>query len=68
MYATVGWIVLVGVTVLIEVLARFGLVRTPTLAQLGAILASRIPGRVILILLWIFVGLHLFARYTLSRH
>lgn len=68
MYATVGWLALLGASVLIEVLARLGRTRTPTLAQLGAALASRIPGRVLLILLWLFVGFHLFARYTIARH
>lgn len=68
MYATLGWLVLLGASVLIELLARFLSARTSTLAQLGATLASRVPGRVILIILWIFVGLHLFARSTIPRH
>jgi len=68
MYATVGWIALLGASVLLEVLARFRSKRTPTLAQLGSTLALRIPGRVFLILLWIFVGVHLFARYTIPHH
>lgn len=68
MYATVGWLVLLGASILVEVLARFRSTRIPTLVQLGATLASRVPGRVLLILLWIFVGFHLFARYTIPRH
>jgi hypothetical protein len=68
MYANIGWLALLGASFLIEVLARFRSTRTPTLAQLGAALATRVPGRVILLLLWLFVGLHLFARYTFPRH
>jgi hypothetical protein len=37
------------------------------LAHLGARLASNLPLRVTLWAGWIFVGLHLFARYTLPR-
>jgi hypothetical protein len=53
MYATIG---------------RFRSARTSSLARLGALLATRIPGRVVLLLIWVFVGVHLFARYTLSHH
>jgi hypothetical protein len=65
MLATIGWITLLGAGVLIEVLSRLRLTRTPTLVRACALLATSLPGRVILILLWAFVGLHLFARYTI---
>jgi hypothetical protein len=68
MYATIGWLVLLGAGLLIEVLGRLRPARISTLARLGAMLASRILGRVVLILIWIFVGVHLFARYTIPGH
>ena len=68
MYATIGWLVLLGASILIEAYGRFRSARTSSLARLGALLATRIPGRVVLLLIWVFVGVHLFARYTLSHH
>jgi hypothetical protein len=65
MLATIGWTALLGAGVLIEVLSRLRLTRTPSLVRASALLATSLPGRVILILLWAFVGLHLFARYTI---
>jgi hypothetical protein len=67
-YGTVGWLFLLVVGVLVEVLARREPSRISTLSQLGAFFATRVAGRVLLTLLWLFIGLHLFARYTIPGH
>jgi high-affinity nickel permease len=68
MWATIGWLVLLGLSVAIEAASRLRAGSTATLARLGAVIATRVSGRVVLILLWVFVGLHLFARYTIPGH
>jgi hypothetical protein len=68
MYGTVGWILLLAVGVILELASRTHLVRTPHIVRAGALVATRVAGRVILILFWVFVGLHLFTRYTLPGH
>lgn len=68
MWATIGWLVLLGLSAAVEVASRLRAGPTPTLARVGAVIATRFSGRVILILLWVFVGLHLFARYTIPGH
>jgi hypothetical protein len=65
--ATIAWIALLGVGVLIEVLTRLRVMRASSLVRASALLATSVPGRVILIILWAFVGLHLFARYTIPH-
>jgi len=65
MYGTVGWIVLLGAVVIVEVLSRLHVTHTPSLARTGAMLAARLAPRILLLLFWIFFGLHLFTRYTL---
>jgi hypothetical protein len=38
--------------------------------SLGVIVSrfwARVPGRIVLVLVWAFVGWHLFARYTVPR-
>jgi hypothetical protein len=67
-YGTVGWLFLPVVGVLVQVFARREPSRISTLSQFGALLASRVAGRVLLTLLWLFIGLHLFARYTIPGH
>jgi hypothetical protein len=67
MIGAVLWFVLLGACLAIEVLARLRPKRFATLAQFGMNVASRGVGRFILVLLWIFVGVHLFARYTIPR-
>ena len=62
---TLAWLVLLSVSVLIELLARLGVGRTPTLGRVGAAIATTLGGRVLLLLLWMYVGFHLFSRYTL---
>jgi hypothetical protein len=68
MYGTVGWIVLLGAGIVVEVLGRLHVTHTPSLARTGALLAARWTPRILLLLFWIFVGLHLFTRYTIPAH
>jgi hypothetical protein len=67
MIGTVLWFVLLGAGLAVEVLARLHPRKFATLTQLGTKVASRGVGRFLLVLLWIFVGVHLFARYTIPR-
>jgi hypothetical protein len=68
MIATICWLLLIVACLGVELFARFRNTNTTTLARAGSLLAARIYGRVLLLLLWAFVGLHLFARYTLPGH
>ena len=68
MYGTVGWIVLLGAVVIVEVLSRLHVTHTSSLARTGAMLAARLAPRILLLLFWFFVGLHLFTRYTIPTH
>jgi hypothetical protein len=65
--ATTAWIALLGVSLVIELLSRRAKPQVASLSLTGAWVATRILGRVILWALWIFVGLHLFARYGVQR-
>jgi hypothetical protein len=65
---TVLWWVLIGGGVIMEIVARRRPRIIAPLSRVGARLASALPGRVALWAGWIFVGLHLFTRYTLPRH
>jgi hypothetical protein len=67
MYGTALWIALLASGVVIEVLGRLRPDRVSTLGRTTSMLARRTSGRAILILFWIFVGFHLFARYTVPR-
>jgi hypothetical protein len=67
MFVTGVWYALLAVGVAIEVLGRRRPNRVSTLNRAAALLETRIAGRAILILLWIFVGFHLFARYTVPH-
>jgi hypothetical protein len=64
---TALWWVLIGAGAAFELVARIRPTAIAPLAHLGARLASNLPLRVALWAGWIFVGLHLFARYTLPR-
>jgi hypothetical protein len=64
---TVLWWVLIGAGAAFELAARVRPTLIAPLARVGARLASNLPLRVALWAGWIFVGVHLFARYTLSR-
>ena len=52
---------------LIEVLGRLRPTRVSSLGRALSMMAQRTSGRAILILLWVFVGFHLFARYTVPH-
>jgi hypothetical protein len=64
---TILWWVLIGAGAAFEVAARVRPTLIVPLARLGARLASNVALRVALWVAWIFVGIHLFARYTLPR-
>ena len=66
MAATILWVALLGAVAGLEARARRR-GRIPTLGRLGSVVASTLVGRLALAALWVFVGLHLFARYTLPR-
>lgn len=68
MIGTIAWLVLLGACVIIEFLARRYPTRISALSRFGATLASRRAALVLLVLFWVFVGVHLFARYTIPRH
>jgi hypothetical protein len=68
MFGTACWLIVLALGVLIEVLSRLGRITTPTLNRTGALVARSVVGRLCLLAFWIFVGLHLFARYTLPGH
>jgi hypothetical protein len=63
---TVGWIAVLGALGVLEVIDRttHRYVGPSRLAQL---LAQRAPGRWTLAVIWAFVGLHFFARYSIVR-
>lgn len=67
MIATAAWIALLLACVAIEIRARRAGSRTSTLGQLAARLASRRGGLILLWALWVFVGVHLFTRYTIPH-
>jgi len=67
MIGNILWFVLIGASVVIELLARRIPTRFATLTQFLVNVASRRAGRFLLLLLWVFVGVHLFARYTIPR-
>lgn len=67
MIGDILWFVLLGASVTIEILARLVPSRFATLTQFASSVATRRLGRLLLALLWMFVGVHLFARYTVPR-
>lgn len=65
MVGTILWLILLGATVTLELVARWRDSKVATLPRVIEAAATPLVGRVILFGFWIFVGLHLFARYTL---
>jgi hypothetical protein len=63
--ATVIWLALLVAGVLFEILGRLRPARVSTLNRAASLLTRRISGRLFLMSLWVFVGFHLFARYTI---
>jgi hypothetical protein len=67
MYGTIAWLVLLGAAAALESVGRStGSFVTPS-ALVGK-LSRRLPGRIVVVILWAFVGWHLFARYTIPLH
>jgi hypothetical protein len=64
--ATIGWIAFLGALGVLEIIDR-STHRFVGPSRLTQLLAQRAPGRWILFVIWVFVGLHLFARYTVVR-
>lgn len=67
MIATVVWIALLATSLIIELASQRPAHGVASLPQTGAWVATRVLGRAILWALWIFVGLHLFARYGVHQ-
>ena len=63
--ATVIWLALLVAVVFFEVLGRLRPTGVSALNRAASMLARRISGRALLALLWVFIGFHLFARYTI---
>lgn len=68
MAGTIAWIALFVLVVQIMFLSHRRESRTATLSKTASAVATKVSGRVILLLFWIFVGVHLFTRYTLPGH
>jgi hypothetical protein len=64
--ATIGWIAFLGGLAVLEIIDR-STRRFVGPSRLAQLLAQRAPGRWTLAVIWAFVGLHLFARYTIAR-
>ncbi|MGD0883193.1 MAG: DUF6186 family protein [Acidimicrobiales bacterium] len=67
MTVTVLWVVLLSAAVVWEVVCRRSGGRWTSLGELAGAMAARRPGLIILLVLWVFVGVHVFARYTLPH-
>jgi hypothetical protein len=64
---TVAWWVLIVGALIVEVVARVRPRVITPLSRVGARLAQIVPLRLGLWAGWIFLGVHLFTRYTLPR-
>ncbi len=67
MAITIVWITLIATGVVWEIVCHMSHGRWTSLTSLGLAVANRLPGKLILIGIWAFIGWHLFARYTLPR-
>jgi hypothetical protein len=68
MVGSIAWIALFLAVVQIMFFSHRRGTGTTALTKTGSAVATRASGRVILLLFWIFVGAHLFTRYTLPGH
>jgi hypothetical protein len=66
MYGTIGWIALLVASLATELNAHVRHTNRATLADFGTKIMARWGGRFALLLLWAFVGIHLFTRYGTS--
>ena len=64
---TIVWIILLATGAAWEIVCHLSHGRWTSLTGLGTAVASRLPGKLILIGIWAFIGWHLFARYTLPH-
>jgi TRAP-type C4-dicarboxylate transport system permease small subunit len=64
---TALWVVLLAAAVVWEVVCRCSGGRWTSLGELAGAMGARWPGLVILLVLWAFVGWHVFSRYTLPH-
>jgi Family of unknown function (DUF6186) len=64
---TIVWLVLLATGALWEIVCHLSHGRWTSLTALVKAMANRLPGKLVLIAAWAFVGWHLFARYTLPR-
>lgn len=67
MIVEIVWAVLALAAIGTELAARRGGSGISNLARLGARIATWPPGRALLWLTWMFLGVHFFTRYTLPR-
>lgn len=65
MVVMIAWIVLAAAGLIWEIFCHLSGRRWTSLANIGSTLWSRLPGRLVLVVIWAFVGWHMFARYTL---
>jgi Family of unknown function (DUF6186) len=68
MNATALWLVVVIAGACIELIGRLRPNSVASLRRGLSMSAEHTSGRVLLIVFWLFVGVHLFARYTLPHH
>lgn len=61
------WLALAVAGVVWEVRCRRPGSRWTSLADVGRRMGGGVPGRIALLVLWAFVGWHVFARYTIPR-
>lgn len=67
MTGTIAWIALLVAALVAELLSRRESHRVSSLCEIGARIATHVLGRALLWLMWIFIGVHLFARYGVHR-
>jgi hypothetical protein len=67
MNATALWLVFLIAGVFIELVARLRPKSVASLRRAASMGADHTSGRLVLIVFWLFVGVHLFARYTLPH-
>jgi hypothetical protein len=66
--ASALWLALLTAGVLIELVGRLRPNGVASLRRAASLGVEHITGRVLLIVFWLFVGFHLFTRYTLPHH
>jgi hypothetical protein len=64
---TILWVAIVVVGVAWGVAARYGHTGWPGLGRVFNRIGARRTGRVVILLAWAFLGVHVFARYTIPH-